>query len=225
MKCDEIKEKFMELIYGEISPEDKKKVQAHLRRCKDCKKEFMELKNTSAVLQKWEIPEPNMNLVFVREKTPLFARLKESLPVLNFNFKKFGMAFGGTFAGILILLSLVNFEVTKTSEGFSVKMALFGTEQPAVDEKLLIQEMTKVQQETLQLFTRMLNEREKAQKREYQMTMAQLANALESRRTYELSQLEQAFLEFYKNNSAKIEMTNETLNQLINTACLKIEQK
>ena len=224
MKCDKIKEKFLDLIYDEISSEDKKKLQSHLRSCKDCKKEFMELKNTSQVLQKWEIPDPKMNLVFVKEKNSISEWIKERFHIFDFSFKKFSMAFGGAFAGILIILSLVNFEINKTDEGFSLKMGLLGREKPMVDDKVLLQEMTKVQQETLILFTKILNEREEYQKRDYQLTMAEIVRALDNKRALELNHLESALIEFYSTNSEKINQTNETLNRLISTAGYKIEK-
>jgi len=224
MKCNEIKEKFMDLIYDEISPEDKRKVQYHIRRCKACKKEFMELKNTSAVLQKWEIPEPNMNLVFVQEKSSLLDRIKESLKILDLDFRKFGIAFGGAAIGLFLILSLFNFEVTKTSEGFSVKMGVLGKDKPAVDDKVLLQEMTKVQRETIALFTRILEEREETQDRDYQATFAELARTLENRRNVQFTQLESALIESHNTNSKKIDITNETLNRFISTAGLKLEK-
>ncbi|RKY89236.1 hypothetical protein DRQ09_01730 [candidate division KSB1 bacterium] len=225
MKCDEIKEKLIDLVYDEVSAEEKKKLKAHLRRCKNCKKEYMELVNTSKVLRKWKAPEPSFNFIFIKERISVINRLKEWFRVPGFNFKKFGIAFGGIAVGLLIILSLVNFEVNKTENGLSISMGIFKKSKSTIDERALLQQITKVQQETIHLFTRIMEERELAQRRDYQLMLAEIVRTLENKQKLELSQLESALIESYTDNSVKIERTNEVLKSLISTANFRIEKK
>ena len=224
MKCNDIKEMFMDLIYDEISDEDKAVVEKHLEECAACKKELMELSNTSQVLQKWEIPEPKMNLVFVKERISILDKVKEWFKLPELSYRKFGFAFAGTFACVLVILSLVNFELSKTNEGFSVKMGLWDKGKSGVEDQTLFQEMARTQQETIQLITKIMEDKEAAQKREYQMTMAELARVLENRRNLQLNDLKSAVIESYTDNSTKIERQNEVIDAIIKLAGLKVEK-
>ena len=56
MKCEEIREQMFDLMIGEkLAPE----VQLHLETCAACSAELASMKQTMALLDEWEAPEPS----------------------------------------------------------------------------------------------------------------------------------------------------------------------
>jgi hypothetical protein len=66
MTCDPWHELLIAQLDHEIEPEDRARLDAHLRRCASCREDLAELETTSAALRRWEPAEPPHELVFVR---------------------------------------------------------------------------------------------------------------------------------------------------------------
>ena len=78
MKSKISQEKLIDYFYGELPDDERKEIEKMLESNPESRKALEELEMTSKVMQKWDVPEPKMNLVFVREKASLFDRLKET---------------------------------------------------------------------------------------------------------------------------------------------------
>jgi anti-sigma factor RsiW len=70
MKCNEIREQLPDLAAGLVAGEPD--VNEHLRSCAECAGTFAELRNTMALLDEWQAPEPSPYF-----DTRLQARLRE----------------------------------------------------------------------------------------------------------------------------------------------------
>ena len=58
MKCNDIQSLMIEDIYDEITSDNKKLLQKHLEKCKNCSAEYQELKVTSDTLKLWKDEKP-----------------------------------------------------------------------------------------------------------------------------------------------------------------------
>jgi hypothetical protein len=118
MKCDEIQERFIDLLYNErgaspASPE----LQAHVESCPTCRKELEELRGVREKLQLWE-DEPPLRPVSLpaTERTLLFRRPGFWPPVRL-----------AAIAAMLLIafLVLANAQITWNRDGFSYKNSIF----------------------------------------------------------------------------------------------------
>jgi hypothetical protein len=69
MKCNISKEQLIGYFYKEMAPEELKVIEKHLAQCPDCQKELEELSQTSRLLQAWPAEEPDLEFIFVEEKS------------------------------------------------------------------------------------------------------------------------------------------------------------
>jgi hypothetical protein len=63
MRCDEIQEGFIDLLYDETSDsQEDRELREHLRSCSNCRKELEELKKAREYLQLWKDESPPKNI-------------------------------------------------------------------------------------------------------------------------------------------------------------------
>jgi plasmid stability protein len=71
MRCDEIRERFVELLYDEKgTPSASPELREHMRACPACRQELKELSAVRQVLRTWE-DEPPLRPVVVPQRAPL----------------------------------------------------------------------------------------------------------------------------------------------------------
>lgn len=114
MRCDEIQERFIDLLYGEPGNSSASaEVEAHIRDCPKCRRELSELENARELLHVWT------------DEAPL-KPVQVETPVVSFPAPKFGAARLMRYAAVaamvvLAFLALANAELTWSSEEFSFK--------------------------------------------------------------------------------------------------------
>jgi len=114
MRCDEIQEHLIELLYDEPDTSSvKPEVEAHISSCPECRRELAELRNARELLQVWKDEPPVRPVRVGAAVTPFPAR-------------KFGAARLVRYAAVaamvlLAFLALANAELTWNSEEFSFK--------------------------------------------------------------------------------------------------------
>jgi hypothetical protein len=123
MRCDEIRERFVELLYKERgTPAASPELKAHIESCPGCRKELEDLKSLQGTLRVW------------KDETPLRpVRIPEAVksPAIR-RFSFFNVV---RYAGIaalvtLAFLALSNAEFTWNHDGFSFKTHAFSRQSP-----------------------------------------------------------------------------------------------
>jgi hypothetical protein len=120
MRCEEIQERFVELVYNEDGlPPENSEIQEHLRTCPACREELEELRQTRKYLHLWKDEDPL--------QSTSIARLKTS-PSGKFRWKYVRYA---AIAAMLILciLALANTQIAWNKNGFTFSTHLLPSRQ------------------------------------------------------------------------------------------------
>ena len=120
MRCEEIQEKFIDLLYDERgTPKAGPELHAHIASCPTCRMELEKLRSVRRELRSWEdesIPRPVQIPVVVKSRRASGFAL---WPVLRYA--------GIVALVVLCFVSLTNAEISWTNRGFSFKThGLFG---------------------------------------------------------------------------------------------------
>ncbi len=130
MRCTEIQEKFVDLLYREDgTPSAGPELTAHLRSCPDCQKELAELQELRSTLKTW------------KDEPPLRPfRMPHTEPIRAVNrFPLWRLARYAAFAMLITLafLGISNADIRWDKQGFSFRTSLFAkaapTAQPSSD--------------------------------------------------------------------------------------------
>jgi predicted anti-sigma-YlaC factor YlaD len=144
MRCDEIQEQFVDLLYHEKgTPAASAELQEHLRSCPGCRKELAGLQGLRLTLKAWQ-DEPPLRPTRIPRAEPAFARLR---------FPVWRLARYAAFAALLTLafLALSNAEIRWDHSGFSFQTHLLSkATQPSADYY--------TREETREIFNRVLND-------------------------------------------------------------------
>lgn len=114
MHCDEIRESFVDLLYGDsssINPE----VKDHLLTCAACREELDSLGQTRKTLQEWKDESPLRGLVFANQESLLHRKS-------HWNYLRYGAIAA---MALICFLALSNAELTWNKSGFSFRTSLF----------------------------------------------------------------------------------------------------
>jgi len=215
MKCEDIKLLLMDFLYEEISPEDKQILKTHLNGCAQCREEFLALRETSGILQKWEEVEPNLNFIFIKEKQSLLGRLKENL---SFSPRKIVYGFALGFASVILILSLVNTELTYREGHFSLKMSIFPRKAEQAPGSTFNQEelVAQIQQKNMQYINQLFEQNERRQQQQLVSSFTKFSRDFENWRTTDLRLMGAGLDEIEKNLYLRLDRrTNDQLNNLI----------
>ena len=219
MKCDNIHPLIIDFLYDEISEENKKILQIHLKKCDNCRKEVESLKNTSKILQRWEDVEPDFNLVMVTEKVGWIENIKERLQKFLPKSRKIGYGLAYGFIGIFLLLALANTEISYQQGNFKMRMALFSKQskqnQNKANEILSNQFVEKLQQENYYLMKTMIEQSEARQRKQWQSSLVQFNQNLEQKRIQDLNLIGSGLSDFEKNTYKRIQRIDNSLYELI----------
>jgi hypothetical protein len=126
MKCGEIQEQIVELLYSEKgTPSASPELMDHVSSCPACRKALEELKAVQRSLKLWKDEPPARSFAIpgvVRSWRP---KRFLAAPVLRY---------AGIAAMLVItLLALANLEITRKNGEFSLSMHLLGAGRPSVD--------------------------------------------------------------------------------------------
>jgi len=115
MRCDEIQERFVELLYEAESTPASEELRQHLLTCPSCREELEELRQTRKCLQLWKDEEPLRSV-------PVASR--EFRARKNISWKPFRYAAIAAMA-VITFLALANTRITWNKDGFSFSTGLF----------------------------------------------------------------------------------------------------
>jgi hypothetical protein len=116
MGCEEIRERFVEVLYDESggSPENAE-LQAHLRTCSACRSELGELKQTRDFLRLWRDESPLRSVA-----TP--QRRVSASPAIKWRYLRYAAVAA---MAVICLLALANTQVMWNKEGLSFSTSFF----------------------------------------------------------------------------------------------------
>ena len=117
MKCKDMPQQLVSLLYGELEADEAKKIQNHIEKCPSCRKAYQELQTTTHLLEKWEDAVPHGHFVFVNDSASLWARWKERFLQLS-GWRRMAVGIPAFAAICLVFLSLLNFRASKDEDGW-----------------------------------------------------------------------------------------------------------
>lgn len=216
MKCNEMPENLISLVYDELTPEEAKKVRAHLKSCAGCRKSYEELKQTSGLLSRWEDQSPGISLVFVNEPFAPWKSLKERWGSTGWT-RRLSLALPALAVCLLLVLSALNFQARADNGRFEIGFSLLPRSSGLSpnDLKVLLSEY---QQETLQMTSRLLDEREYRQNQIFNSQLNRFAQDMEHRRAQDLMLVGQGLEGLQFSTEKRLDQTSEVLRHMIQLA-------
>ncbi|NOZ61077.1 MAG: hypothetical protein GXO74_05305 [Calditrichaeota bacterium] len=219
MKCEEVRPLLIDLLYDEISDENKRRVRSHLETCQECREEFASLKSTSNILQKWEDVDPEFKLVLVNESVTWIERAKQFfgkiLPGPAIAARRFGYGLAAAF----LLLAIANTEISYQQGNFHMRLSLFsGTKQsePAAlttaQTEALIKKM---RQENYYLTQSLISQSEARLRNDWATSLTQLNKTYEQQRLKDLQLVGSGLVNLQRNTYQKIKRTDSSINELL----------
>ncbi len=200
------------MIYDEISPDNKQKIEEHLQHCGECRKKYQELVTVPDFLNQWKDEPVPVQLTFTQEESSWAAILQKLIPDFG-RVKKIGLGF----AVILFIMALFNTKIEVTDDGFTFQTALLTSRETATPQQELTPEMLeKIQYENYKLTTQLL---ESYQARDEKQTVVMLRNLLtemRKERSREYEELLGTVNHAYKANDIRIQQTSHTVDEIIN---------
>ncbi len=128
MRCDEVQERFIELLYDERgTPSASPELQAHVRSCPACQVELADLRAVQGSLRIWK-DEPPLRSVSITAPPPKVVPMRPRFTAMR-------IARIAAAAAVLVLafLALANAEVTWNKAGFSFRTHLLSKPGAASD--------------------------------------------------------------------------------------------
>ncbi len=175
MRCEEIRERLVELLYGELdSTPEAAEVRAHVRSCAACGRELKELAGARTALGLWP-DEPLLRPVEVPQASPfLRQRRPTAWSVLRY-------AAVASLA-VLAFLALANAELRWNREGFSFRTSLVARHEPGADYY--------TKDEVLRLVRAALDDSESRMMEASRLMILQGLDTAEAERYHDLRQIE-----------------------------------
>jgi len=121
MKCNDIQERFIDLLYQEKgTPSSSPELEAHIQSCPACRKELVELKGLQTTLKAWKDEPPLRPVVIPRSEPAGFASWIPAWRLLRY----------AAVAALVVIafLGVANADIQWNREGFSFKTHLLSTE-------------------------------------------------------------------------------------------------
>jgi hypothetical protein len=116
MRCDQVKEHIIDLVYGDSSHQPAgREIQEHLRTCPTCRGEVEELRQARKYLRLWKDEPPLQSVAIVREDKP--AQISGTWRYVRY------AAIAAM--AVICILALANTHITWNKEEFSLRTSLF----------------------------------------------------------------------------------------------------
>ena len=224
MKCDDMPQYLVSLLYDELEPEEAEKIQTHIQACDVCRKAYQELLSTSKLLGKWEDADPRMNLVFVSESVSRWRTWKEKLAGLSWG-RRLAIGIPAFAVLCLVILAALNFRLNYRQGEWTLAMGFTPLRQTSDPEQIINAALEENQKETLMMISQLIEQSEYRQRRESALTLAQFAQDLERQRQEDLRIVGQNMVGLQRTTEGRFHQTSSVLNDLIRLTSYNLEKK
>lgn len=240
MKCDISKEMLIGYFYKDLDAIEQKRIESHLPRCQNCREELQKLSQTKEILQTWPEETPEPGAVFV---PPKVSRWKSLFPLqsnaLGWRRVRFGLAAGCL--AVLLLLSLLNFELSYSQGNFSMKLSLLPRPKnesrsitgpvDSLKTPVTQRQFKQWQNQTERLVRQMVRTSESRQQQQLKLALSEFANDMDLKRRSDLQLVGQGLEVLQLSNEDRFEKaeqrfryTDEILQQIITLASMQSSQ-
>lgn len=222
MKCDQMPEQLISLLYNDLDSKQQRAVQKHLENCDKCRQSFQELQETTHMLEKWEPDDPRFHHVFITQRTSRWRSIKDWIAGFGFGQK---LAIGASAACVSLLLMLALFDFKADFENGNWHISFGLTQSEGRDTQA---EMTKLMdsrhEETLAAVAEMIRESRDQQDVEYDRKLTLLMENFEQKRRQDLMMVGQGLEGLHLSNEGRYYETRSILNNLIKMASMENPQ-
>ncbi len=223
MKCNQMPEKLVTFLYGEMDGQEAKAIQDHLDGCEACRESYEELKSTSQLLGQWEEPAPDLNLIFMKEPKSRWAAWKEQLSSLSWG-RRLALGVPAIAAACLVVLAVLNTQIKNQQGDWHIQFSLV-PQQPASDQTLFTDALEQNQKETLLLISKLIEESEYRQRTESALLLTRYAQEQERQRQQDFMRVNQNFQGLQQTTDGRFNQTSNVLDDLIRLTSYRLEKK
>lgn len=206
---------FMDYLYDEISPDQKKELEDYLEQHPDLKQELSELEQTRAVLQKMPEPDPAEKMLVVEpEKRSFIDWWQDAKSLLPHS--AFGKTALAAAAGILLFIfvgSVAQLQISTSGNGVTIS---FGGIPPA-SEGLTTEQADALVQQIREENAAMLADYAESIEQQNREQLQQVVTYFEEQRMNDLQLVNQAMQELQQNTNYQLYQTNEYLSEMLQT--------
>ncbi len=209
MNCDITREQLIAYLYDEdIRPEARERLKVHIETCPSCSQTLEKLGSTSRILNAWGDEKPNLDLVFVQERQPLWQNL---LPT---RYPKTWATAGVAIAAILIF-TFLNIEFAIRDGAFHTSISLRSSDQPeqtaitdtsevsTLNAPITLGEFIIHQQNMIDYTNRLVHAAQNQQRDEINNTFIRLVSELETQRQQDLLRIDRGLQILYNTQETR----------------------
>ena len=224
MKCESMEQDLVSLLYGELEPEEAKRIHKHLKDCPSCNQAYEALQSTSKILQKWEDVTPRMNLVFVDESASRWKLFIEKIQQLSWG-RRLALGVPAVAAVIFLFLGVLNFRAGHEDGKWNVAFSLVPQKEQTFQEERFVEALKNMQSENMMLVSKMIEESEIRQRRESTLTLAEYARELERQRQEDLRMVGQGLEGLQRTTNGRFQQHSNVLDNIIRLTSYKLQKK
>ena len=201
MNCDITREQIVAYLYDEdIHPNERERLKAHIETCPSCNQTLEELGSTSRILNAWGDEKPDLDLVFVQERQPLWQNL---LPT------RYPKTWVGVAIAAILIFTFLNIEFSIRDSAFHAAIGLRSGDPP---ERVAIADTSEVsslgapitrgefiihQQNLIDYTNRLVQTSQNQQRDEINNTFIRLVGELETQRQQDLLRVDRGLQILY----------------------------
>lgn len=217
MKCTDIKDKLTDLLFEELTDEDRQLTEKHIQSCDSCKAEYDELRITKNILVEMEEIESTEDLNFPQIVPSSFSSQMNNLLIYSM---KWGIAAAIIFLTLFISKPLFQY-------GDDGILVAFGGQEITNDsmnnEDFQNVELLnrKYQMETIQLVSQMIQKNNYQTRRENLNAFQILNDDIERKRQYDLQLVNSGFQQLERGSKESVIQTGLLVKDLLNTHEIK----
>lgn len=213
MKPELTEERLMDYLYGECPPDEKEAIEAHLAAHPEAREKLAALSSVSHTLQAWPDEDPDLDLVFVRERESFWKTL---IPAWLTR-RPWGALTAAGLATAVLLIALLDVEMTYTDGVFTLQAGRqSASREDPLEAPVTRREFAEIQKQSLELIETMLRASEVRQRQERNTALTQLAQGLELQRQQDLQLVGQGLRGVDQSSAYRSQQTGEMLRQLLN---------